>query len=108
VANRILRGALSKQEKIKFDTIVSYLIDLRSHHVDRGLSTEVFERSSLSLLLKDEKRMFARTKKRRLSITKAILEKITDEIILTDQIMKLKIISNELDELIISIAFKVA
>lgn len=78
---------LPKQRKIKSNTITSYLTDFRIYHVNRGIFIEMFEQSSLNLLIKEEKRMFVRTKRRRLSIMKSILEKITDDI--TDQITEI-------------------
>jgi hypothetical protein len=69
-------NSLLKQEKIKLDTIVNYLIELKSRHIDYELSLQAFDNLRLDLMLKEEKRIFAQIKRVRLSIIKNLLEKI--------------------------------
>jgi hypothetical protein len=59
VTCRMYESLLLKQRKIKSNTIVSYLINLRSRHVDREMSTQIFENLRLRLIIKEEKRIFS-------------------------------------------------
>jgi hypothetical protein len=54
---RIYESSLLKQEKIKLDTIVSYLIELKSRHIDYELSLQAFDNLRLDLMLKEEKKI---------------------------------------------------
>jgi hypothetical protein len=76
IIDKLMRSLLLKQKKIKLDTIVSYLIELRSRHIDHRLSLHVFENSRLRLMIKENKRIFSQTKRVRLLIIKEILTKI--------------------------------
>jgi hypothetical protein len=71
-----MRSLLSKQKKIKLDTVASYLAELRSRHVDHRLSLHVFENPRLRLMIKESKRIFSQAKRVRLLITKEMLTKI--------------------------------
>ncbi len=52
-------------------------IGLRSYHVDRNLSTTVFESLQLDHIVRDVRRMFLQVKKLPLPIIKDILQRIT-------------------------------
>jgi hypothetical protein len=77
--NRIYDSTLSKQERIKLDIMTAYLVDVRSYHIDKKLSTQAFENSRLAWIIKGGKRLFHQTKAKRLSITKDILQKIINQ-----------------------------
>jgi integrase len=62
--------------RIKPETIQSYLAALRSHHIDRGLPTTVFESAHIKRLIKGAHNLFSTPKRQRYPITKDILERI--------------------------------
>ena len=74
---RAFGSAIPNQGQIQPDTISGYLSGLCSYHVDRNFSTTVFESLQLDRVLRGVRRMFPRTEKTRLPITKDILQKIT-------------------------------
>jgi hemerythrin superfamily protein len=69
-------SSLFQQEKIKLDTIFSYLIELKSRHIEYELSLQAFNNLRLDLVLNEEKRIFAQIKRVKLSIIKDLLKKI--------------------------------
>jgi hypothetical protein len=70
-------STLNKQGKIKIAIIQSYLSGIRSYHIDHLYDLDVFDHPRLQKILREEKRMFSTIKANRLSITKNILQLIT-------------------------------
>ena len=95
VAYRIYGSTLPKQGQVKPETMSSYLLTLKSYHIDRHLSLEAFDTPRIALIIKGGKRLFPKQKTTRLPIVKDILEKNTEN----------KPVG--LDELNIDTAFKV-
>ena len=58
--------------------MLSYLFALKSYYIDRRLSLKSFDNPWMTLIIKDGRRLFSSKKQNRLSITKDILEKITE------------------------------
>ena len=82
-ATRIFGSTLPKQGQIKPDAVLSYLSALKSYHIDRRLSLGGFDDPRMALIIKGGRRLFPSKKRNRLPITKEILEKITEEELLS-------------------------
>ncbi len=82
-AIRIFGSTLPNQGQIKPDAVLSYLSALKSYHIDRRLSLRGFDDPRMALIIKDGRRLFPGKKRNRLPITKEILEKITEEELLS-------------------------
>ncbi len=82
-ATSIFGSTLPKQGQIKPDAVLSYLSALKSYHIDRRLSPGVFDDPRMALIIKGGRRPFPSKKGNRLPITKEILEKITEEELLS-------------------------
>lgn len=76
-AQRIYGSTLTKQGRIKPETLITYLSSLRSYHIDHNLPTDPFEAPCLARIIKGGKRIFSRAKAERLPITKNIFSQIT-------------------------------
>lgn len=96
IAYRIYGSTIPKQGQVKPEMMSSYLSALKSYHIDRHLSLEVFDTPRIPLIIKGRKRLFPKQKTTRLPITKDNLEKI----------IKNKPVN--VDELNIDTVFKVA
>ncbi len=83
VAPRIFGSTLPKQGQIKPDAVLSYLLALKSYHINRRLSLGDFDDPRMTLIIKGRRRLFLRKKRNCLPITKEILEKITEEELLS-------------------------
>ena len=82
-ATRIIESILPKQGQINPDGVLSYFSALKSCHIDRRPSLEGFDDPKMALIIKSGRRLFPSKKRNCLSITKEILEKITDEEVLS-------------------------
>ncbi len=82
-ATRIFGSKLRKQGQMKPDVVLSYLSALKSYHIDSRLSLEGFDDPRIALIIKGGRRLFPSKKRNRLLITKEILEKITEEELLS-------------------------
>ena len=82
-ATRIFGSRLPKQGQIKPDAVLSYLSAPKSYYIDRPLSLGSFDDPQMALIIKGGRRLFPSKKRNRLPITKQILEKITDEELLS-------------------------
>ncbi len=82
-ATRIFGSTLPKQCQIKRDAVLSYLSVLKSYYMDRRLSLGGFNDPRMALIIKDGRSLFSSKKQNRLPITKEILEKITQEELLS-------------------------
>lgn len=96
IAGRIREGTAPKQGQVKPSTVQSYLSALRSHHVDHHLSIQAFSSPRIDRILCGARYLYPHIKKKRLPITKDILEKITSSVPVS------------IEELNIDTAFKVA
>ena len=96
VTGRVFGSAAPKQGQIQPKTVESYLSALKSYHVDRNLSTDVFSSLRIKRILSGARSLFPQIKKERLPITKDILEKITS------------VVPISIEDLNIDTAFKVA
>ncbi len=79
VATRIFGSTLPKQSQIKPDAVLSYLLALKSYHIDWWVSLGGFDNPRMALIIKDGRRLFPSKKRNCLPITKEILKKITEE-----------------------------
>ena len=77
VAYRIYGSTLPKQGQVKRETMSSYLLALKSYHIERHLSFEAFDTPFIAFIIKDKKSFFLKQKATYLLITKNILKKIT-------------------------------
>ncbi len=82
-ATRTFESKLPKQGQIKPDAVLSYLSALKSYHIDRRLSLGDFDDLRIALIIKGGRRLFPSKKRNRFPITKEILEKITEEELLS-------------------------
>ncbi len=82
-ATCIFRSTLPKQGQIKLDAVLSYFSALKSYHINRRLSLGGFDGPRMALIIKGGRRLFPRKKRNRLPTTKEILEKITEEELLS-------------------------
>ena len=96
VTGRIFGSPIPRQGQVKPNTMQSYLSALRSYHVNNNLLIQVFSSSRVERILHGARYLFSHIKKKRLPITKDILEKITGAT------------SISIEELNIDTAFKVA
>ena len=82
-ATQLFGSKMPKQDRIKSDAVLSYLSSLKSYHIDRRLSLRDFDNPRMALIIKGGRRLFPSKKRNRLPITKEILEKITEEELLS-------------------------
>ena len=77
VATRAFGTTEAQQGQLKPDTLQAYLSALRSYHVDRRLSTEVFKSAPLARLVQGARNLFSGPRRERLPITHDLLTAIT-------------------------------
>ncbi len=82
-ATCIFGRTLPKQGQIKSDAVLSYFSALKLYHIDRHLSLGGFDDPRMALIIKGKRRLFLNKKRNCLPITKEILEKITEEELLS-------------------------
>lgn len=95
ITRRIFGSAAPKQGQIKPSTAQSYLSALKLYHTDYNLPTQAFANPQIDRILSGACYLFPHTKRKRLPITKDILQKLTS----TPPV--------SIDELNIDTAFKV-
>jgi hypothetical protein len=78
VINRMYESTMKKQFKIKVFIIQSYLSGIRFYHVNHLYSMNALNHSRLQKILRRGKRLFSIIKACRLSITKSMMQVITD------------------------------
>lgn len=83
MATKIFGCTLFKQSQIKPDTVLSYLLALKSYHIHWQISLRYFNDSRMALIIIRRRRLFFNTKRNRFQITKDILKKITDNKLLS-------------------------
>ncbi len=82
-ATGIFGSTLPKQGQIKPNAVLSYISALKSYHIDKSLSRGSFDDPRMAFIITGGRRLFPSKKRNRLPITKEILEKITEEELLS-------------------------
>ncbi len=71
---RIFGNTLPKQGQLNPDAVPSYLLALKSYHIDRRLSLGRFYDPQMALTIKGRRRLFSSKKRNCLFVTKEMLE----------------------------------